>query len=92
MYIDEAQEIMDMFKGTMEINNWNKCYGYRIRKFFEEYLSSPEHYDRKLMEITEKEVNDFLASLPYKQNEKLNYYNMLKAFFNYSLRLDSIII
>lgn len=66
--------------------SWEKAYSYRIRKFFEEYLSQEEHRNRSLWAITENEVNNFLQLLPYKHNEKVNYYRALKKFFDYNAK------
>lgn len=86
-YWKEANKIIQEFKKTIKPNSWKRTY-YRIEKFFNEFMDLPEHRDRKLMEITEKEIDDFLGSLPYKQNEKANYYRVLKKFFDFSYKLN----
>lgn len=84
--INEAYQLMSELQSKVKSESWDKFYSYRIRKFFEEYLTSAENRNRDLLAITENEVNNFIESLPYKHNEKVNYYMALKKFFEYTAK------
>ncbi len=84
--IEIVYQQMRELEKTVSKKSWEKAYSYRIRKFFEEYLSQEEHMNRSLWAITENEVNNFLQLLPYKHNEKVNYYRALKKFFDYTAK------
>lgn len=84
--IGVVHQQMSELEKTVSKKSWEKAYSYRIRKFFEEYLSQEEHKNRSLLAITENEVNNFLQLLPYKHNEKVNYYRALKKFFDYTAK------
>ena len=83
-HIQVVYQLMDELEKTVSATSWKKFYSYRIRKFFEEYLSQEEHFDRPLSAITEVEVNNFLKSMTCKHNEKVNYYMALKLFFDFA--------
>lgn len=82
--INEAYQLISELQSSIKPKSWSKFYSYRIRKFFEDYLSSDVHKNRDLRAITENEVNNFIESLPYKHNEKANYYRALKKFFEFT--------
>ncbi len=84
--IKEVIELINELKETISVVSWNKAYSYRIDKFFYEYMAHEKNKNRRLMAITENEVNDFISTLPYKHNEKVNYYRALKKFFDFSAR------
>jgi len=84
--IQTVYQLMEELKKTVPTISWKKFYSYRIRKFFEEYLSQEEHVDRPLSAITEVEVNNFLKSMACKHNEKVNYYMALKLFFDFAAK------
>ncbi len=88
--LDVVRAYMDEFKNTVKTSSWEKSYSYRIDRFFSDYLSQDEHKDRSLMAITENEVNNFISSLPFKHNEKVNYYRVLKKFFDYLARKEVV--
>ncbi len=84
MYMEEVDSLMVELRRITSPNSWKKSYSYRIKRFFEEYLSKEEHRKRKLSEITAHDINYFIANLPLKHNEKVNYYRVLKVFFDFT--------
>lgn len=59
-------------------------YKTRINKFFEEYMGQKINEEKPLDAITYFDINSYLKNLDYSNAEKLNCYNALKLFFEYT--------
>ncbi|OEF95974.1 hypothetical protein [Desulfuribacillus alkaliarsenatis] len=83
-FYDEVQELIDELQQTYGIKKSSLVfYKGRINKFFNDYMSQ-EYKDKPLNAITYYDINTFINKLPFGDAEKLNHYNSLKRFFDYT--------
>lgn len=60
----------------------------RILKFFNEYMSKTENYNKLLDAITYHDINTYIENLCCKDTEASNIYMALKCFFTYTYSIN----
>lgn len=77
--IDASNNLADTSKDFYERNTM---------KFFNEYMSLPENKNRPLNAITYFDINSYLEAVPCKNTHKVNIYNSLKKFFEFTYKAN----
>lgn len=84
LYSDDVETLLVDFAKTYGIKGKSLTfYTSRINKFFSEYMGLPPA-NKPLNAITFFDINTYLANLNYSNAEKVNHYNSLKRFFEYT--------
>jgi integrase len=84
-FLDDMELLINEMLDTYEIKDSSQTfYRGRIKKFFLEYMDSPNNNSRPLNAITYYDINSYLENLKCSDAEKVNYYNSLKRFFEFT--------
>lgn len=85
IYYDDAMEIcVEMLKKSSTKEKSQGFYKRNIDNFFSQYMSYPNNEKKPLNAITYYDVDTYLESRPYSDFDKVNAYNSLKKFFEYT--------
>lgn len=86
-YYDNVVEIFNVILSSDKLaDNSKTFYEQNGTKFFKEYMSFPENESKPLNAITYFDINSYIDALPCSKGHKLNIYNSLKKFFDYTYR------
>jgi|GEM_PF-1020025 len=87
-YWEEVTQILNEVLGNPdEIQDSSRSFYERnCLKFFREYMSLMENENRPLNAITYYDINTYLSALPFTNSHKVNLYNSLKKFFDYTYK------
>lgn len=84
-YIKDIEKIIYELCSTYEIENSSlPFYTGRIKEFFDVYMTKENNKDRPLNAITYFDINSYLYQMNCADTERLNKYNALKRFFEYT--------
>lgn len=85
-YIDEIQKITDKMIDAYGINTKKSApfYERRINNFFENYMGLEENKSKPLDALTYYDIETYLNKLECSDAERVNIYNSLKRFFEYT--------
>lgn len=87
-YMNEVEKLVEDFIGIFPEKKTKTFYKSRIIKFFNEYMGQTHNVEKPLKAITSHDLNLYLQQVDKSGAEKLNYYNALKGFFQYTYELD----
>lgn len=87
-YYDDVMKIFNIVLASAENlkDKSKEFYERKGMKFFNEYMSLPQHEDRPLNTITYFDINSYIEALPFSSRHKVNVYNSLKKFFEYTYK------
>lgn len=85
-YLDEVQEITDKMIDAFGINIKKSApfYRRRINNFFKNYMGLEENKFKPLDALTYYDIEIYIKKLECSDAEKVNIYNSLKRFFEYT--------
>ncbi|WP_410513115.1 site-specific integrase [Paenibacillus sp. BR2-3] len=83
-YIEEANEILKNYLETISDNKSKVFYQTRLNRFFHDYLSLDHNKARPMNALNFHDLNTFINSLKFTNNEKLNYFYAFKGFFSFA--------
>lgn len=84
-YTSEVELLIKDLTETYEIKEKTlPFYKSRINKFFIEYMGLQNNKDKPLNAITYYDIDYYIKNLKYSDAEKVNHYNALKRFFEYT--------
>jgi len=84
-YIENANQLLVDLNDTYNLTNATySFYTCRINKFFEEYMGDSQNENKPLDAITYYDVNEYFRTLECSSAQKLNHYQSLKRFFDFS--------
>lgn len=88
-YYDDVVRTFDTILGASEKlkDKSKQFYEQNGMKFFKEYMALPENENRPINAITYFDINSYLEALPYSNGHKVNVYNSLKKFFEYTYQV-----
>lgn len=85
IYYDKAMEIcLDMLEKSSVREKSQSFYKRHIENFFSQYMSYSNNEKKPINAITYYDIDTYLESRPYSDSDKLNSYNSLKKFFEYT--------
>jgi site-specific recombinase XerD len=84
-YHEEIQANIARLQNTYSISEKSMVfYRGRIKRFFNEYMGSPQNENRPLDAISYYDLNTYLIGLQNSDSEKVNIYQSLKRFFEFT--------
>lgn len=84
-YYDEAMKICDeMLKNSSNKDKSKKVLKRNIDNFFSQYMAFPNNESKPLNAITYYDIDTYLLNRPYSAVDKVNVYNALKKYFEYT--------
>ena len=84
-YHEEVQANIARLQNTYSISEKSMVfYRGRIKRFFNEYMGSPQNENRPLDAISYYDLNTYLIGLQNSDSEKVNIYQSLKRFFEFT--------
>ncbi|MBN1039036.1 hypothetical protein DVW12_10010 [Clostridium botulinum] len=85
-YMPEVNELINGMINTFQINVEKSLpfYNGRINNFFNEYMGNSSNENKPLDALTYFDIETYINSLKCKDSEKVNHYNALKRFFEYT--------
>lgn len=82
-YFSRVQELTKEMIAIYEIKA-DDFYKGRVNKFFKDYMGTLVKKEKPLNAITYFDIDTYLKSLKSSEAERLNHYNALKRFFEYT--------